>query len=146
MKKQDPRPVTFNPSPKFEAPGQRGSICNIASISGLHAQGLAAYTPSKWAAIGITKNGAKFYGPHGIRCNAVCPGPTFSPMIEHSMGDAGHAGSDASTNNPLLEQIAMGRFAFAQEQANVVSFLLSSESSYVNGATLVNDGGYYDIR
>ena len=67
-------------------------------------------------------------------------------MIEHSMGDAGRAGSAASTKSPLLGSIAMGRFAFAQEQANAVSFLLSSESSYVNGATLVNDGGYYDIR
>src|SRR5271163_324911 len=103
MKKQDPRPVTFNPSSKLEVPGQRGSICNIASISGLHAQGLAAYTPSKWAAVGITKNGAKFYGPHGIRCNVVCPGPTFSPMIEHSMGEAGKAGSDAAKKSPILE-------------------------------------------
>ena len=67
-------------------------------------------------------------------------------MIEHSMGEAGRAGSDASTKSPLLEQIALRRFAFAEEQANVVSFLLSSESSYVNGATLVNDGGYHDIR
>ncbi|KAK4927054.1 hypothetical protein LTR66_000313 [Elasticomyces elasticus] len=146
MKKQEPRTVAFNPPPQYEVPPQRGSICNIASISGLHARGLAAYTPSKWAAVGITKNGAKFYGPHGIRCNALCPGPTFSPMIEHSMGEAGRAGTDASTKSPLLDEIAMGRFAVAQEQANVVSFLLSSESSYMNGATLVNDGGYYDIR
>jgi NAD(P)-dependent dehydrogenase (short-subunit alcohol dehydrogenase family) len=145
MKKQEARPVTFNP-PGVDVPAQRGSICNIASISGLHAQGLAAYTPSKWAAVGITKNGAKFYGPSGIRCNAVCPGPTFSPMIEHSLGDAGRVGSDESTKHPLLEQISIGRFGFAEEQANVVSFLLSSESSYMNGATLVNDGGYHDIR
>jgi NAD(P)-dependent dehydrogenase (short-subunit alcohol dehydrogenase family) len=145
MKKQEARPVTFNP-PGVDVPAQRGSICNIASISGLHAQGLAAYTPSKWAAVGITKNGAKFYGPSGIRCNAVCPGPTFSPMIEHSLGDAGRVGSDESTKHPLLEQISIGRFGFAEEQANAVSFLLSSESSYMNGATLVNDGGYHDIR
>lgn len=145
MKQQDPRPISFDPPPERPIPGQRGSICNIASISGLHAQGLAAYTPSKWAAVGLTKNGAKFYGKHGIRCNAVCPGPTYSPMTEKSIGSAAKANGEVN-DSPLLKDIAMERFAFSQEQANAVSFLLSSESSYVNGTALVVDGGYHDIR
>lgn len=74
MQKQEPASISFHPAPSFDIPGQRGAIANIASVSGLHGAGLAAYTPSKYAVIGITKNGAKFYGPSQIRINALCPG------------------------------------------------------------------------
>lgn len=108
--------------------------------------GLSAYTPSKFAAIGITKNGARFYGPNGIRCNALCPGWTTTAMLEGLMGMEGKEGAAASQENTTVSKIALGRMASSQEQANVVSFLLSAESSYVNGAVLVADGGYWDIR
>jgi NAD(P)-dependent dehydrogenase (short-subunit alcohol dehydrogenase family) len=84
MKKQEPRSISFFPESQHTVPGQRGAIANVVSISGLHAAGLAAYTPSKYAAIGVSKNGAKFYGPEGIRVNALCPGWTLTAMIEHS--------------------------------------------------------------
>lgn len=108
--------------------------------------GLAAYTPSKYAAIAVTKNGAKFHGPNGIRCNAVCPGWTVTAMIEHSMGEEGKQGTKANESSAVAKGIALRRMAFAEEQANTLSFLLSDESSYMNGLVIVNDGGYYDIR
>jgi NAD(P)-dependent dehydrogenase (short-subunit alcohol dehydrogenase family) len=116
------------------------------SISGLHAGGLAAYTPSKYAAAAVSKNGAKFYGPNGIRVNALCPGWTMTPMIEHSMGKEGIIGSQENEESPVNQKISLRRMAFAEEQANVLSFLLSDESSYMNGSLIVNDGGYHDIR
>ena len=64
MRKQEPRKVVFEPPTSLSVPGQRGAIANVCSISGLHAAGLAAYTASKYAAIGVTKTGAKFYGKH----------------------------------------------------------------------------------
>jgi NAD(P)-dependent dehydrogenase (short-subunit alcohol dehydrogenase family) len=146
MKKQDPRAVTFDPPSRFPVKPQRGSIVNIASVSGLNAMGLAAYTPTKHAALGITRNGAKFYGPDGIRCNATCPSWTFTTMLEGSMGAEGHEGSKESEESSVCKLISLRRMAFAQEQANVVSFLLSDESSYINGAYIVVDGGYNDIR
>lgn len=146
MRTQKAREISFSPAPKYPVPGQRGSIVNIASISGLHAAGLAAYTPSKYAAIGITKNGAKFYGPSGIRVNAVCPGWTLTAMIVQSMGEEGRMGSKENEHSPLNDKICLRRMAFAEEQANLVSFLLSDESSYMNGSLLVNDGGFHDIR
>ena len=85
MRKQEPRPISFEPACPHKIPGQRGAIANVVSISGLQAAGLAAYTPSKYASIGVTKNGAKFYGPEGIRVNALCPGWTLTKMVEHSM-------------------------------------------------------------
>ncbi|RFU34891.1 hypothetical protein B7463_g1505, partial [Scytalidium lignicola] len=146
MRTQEPRSISFTPAPKYEIPRQRGAIANVVSISGLHAGGLAAYTPSKYAAAAVTKNGAKFYGPHGIRVNALCPGWTMTPMIEHSMGKEGVIGSQENEESPVNQQISLRRMAFAEEQANVLSFLLSDESSYMNGSLLVNDGGYHDIR
>jgi NAD(P)-dependent dehydrogenase (short-subunit alcohol dehydrogenase family) len=62
MRQQEPVAVSITPSSKHTVPGQRGAIANICSISGLHAAGLAAYTASKYAAVGVTKTGAKFYG------------------------------------------------------------------------------------
>ncbi|KIW33317.1 uncharacterized protein PV07_00175 [Cladophialophora immunda] len=146
MKTQDPRPISFEPPSPHKIPGQRGAIANVVSISGLQAAGLAAYTPSKYAAVGVTKNGAKFYGPDGIRVNALCPGWTMTKMIEHSMGAAGIIGSKENAESPVSKAIALRRMAFAEEQANVLSFLLSDESSYMNGSLVVNDGGFHDIR
>jgi NAD(P)-dependent dehydrogenase (short-subunit alcohol dehydrogenase family) len=146
MQKQDQRAITFNPPSKYPIPGQRGVIANVASISGLHAGGLAAYTPSKYAAVAVTKNGAKFYGPKGIRVNAVCPGWTLTPMVEVSMGKEGTIGTKENEQSATAAKISLQRMAFAEEQANVMGFLLSDESSYMNGSLLVNDGGYHDIR
>jgi NAD(P)-dependent dehydrogenase (short-subunit alcohol dehydrogenase family) len=146
MQKQEPRSICFTPPPIVPVPGQRGAIANVASISGLHAIGLAAYTPSKYAAVAVTKNGAKFYGPDGIRCNALCPGWTMTAMLEKSMGEAGKMGTQENEGSAAAKAIALRRMAFAQEQANVLGFLLSDESSYMNGSVIVNDGGYHDIR
>ncbi|OAL56031.1 3-oxoacyl-reductase [Pyrenochaeta sp. DS3sAY3a] len=146
MQSQDPQPVTYTPSSRFPVPSQRGSIVNIGSLSAYFGMGLAAYTPSKHAVVGITRNGAKFYGPSGIRCNAVCPGQTLTPMLETSMGKAGEAGSEESRSDALLKRIPLGRMGFAEEQANVVDFLLGPESSYVNGVCLLVDGGQAVIK
>ncbi|KIW21478.1 hypothetical protein PV08_02058 [Exophiala spinifera] len=146
MKTQEPRPVSFSPNCAHPIPGQRGVIANVVSISGLQAAGLAAYTPSKYAAVGITKNGAKFYGPEGIRVNALCPGWTLTSMVEHSMGKEGTIGTQENKDSAVSKQIALRRMAFAEEQANVLGFLLSDESSYMNGSLIVNDGGFHDIR
>ncbi|OAL40667.1 hypothetical protein AYO20_00403 [Fonsecaea nubica] len=148
MLRQEPRPVVFSPPPppSHVIPGQRGSIANVASVSGLHANGLAAYTPSKYAVVAVTKNGAKFYGPSGVRCNAVCPGYVMTPMTEHSMGEAAKPGTKENEAASTSLQVAMGRMGFPQEQANLLSFLLSDESSYMNGSIVVNDGGFHDIR
>jgi NAD(P)-dependent dehydrogenase (short-subunit alcohol dehydrogenase family) len=146
MKKQEPKSINFSPASAHPIPEQRGAIANIASISGLHAIGLAAYTPSKYAAVAITKNGAKFYGPSGIRCNGLCPGWTMTEMIQKSMGNEGTVGTKENEESPVSKQIALKRMGFPEEQANVMSFLLSDESSYLNGALITSDGGFHDIR
>lgn len=146
MARQPPRDISFSPAPEHPIPGQRGSIANVASVSGLHANGLAAYTPSKYGVVAVTKNGAKFYGPSGIRCNAICPGYVLTPMLERSKGEEAKVGTKASETSDMITQVSLRRLGFAHEQANLLSFLLSDESSYMNGSIVVNDGGFHDIR
>lgn len=146
MRSQEPVSINFDPAPKHTVPGQRGSIANICSISGLHAAGLAAYTASKYAAIGITKTGAKFYGPDGVRINGLCPGWTMTEMVVGSMGKEGTPGTKENAESPTAKRIALRRMGLPEEQANVMGFLLSDESSYMHGALLVTDGGFHDIR
>jgi NAD(P)-dependent dehydrogenase (short-subunit alcohol dehydrogenase family) len=145
MKRQEPRPISFTPASQLPIPHQKGSVANVVSISGLLAMGLAAYTPSKYAAVGVTKNGARFYGPDGIRVNAVCPGWTMTAMTESSMGNAAIPGTKEYEDSNVNLNIALRRMAYAEEQANVVSFLLSDESSYMNGSLVVCDGGFQDL-
>jgi NAD(P)-dependent dehydrogenase (short-subunit alcohol dehydrogenase family) len=61
-------------------------------------------------------------------------------------GKEGIIGSKENAESAVSKAIALRRMAFAEEQANVLSFLLSDESSYMNGSLLVNDGGFHDIR
>jgi NAD(P)-dependent dehydrogenase (short-subunit alcohol dehydrogenase family) len=61
-------------------------------------------------------------------------------------GKEGVVGSKENEESAVSKAIALRRMAFAEEQANVLSFLLSDESSYMNGSLVVNDGGFHDIR
>ena len=113
-----------------------GSIVNVASIGGVcGCRAGAAYTASKHALVGLTKNTAYMYTAQNIRCNVVCPGgvetevmnsqTNISPM---GMGRV-MAGLDRS--------IAPGK---PEDIAAAVLFLASGEARFVNGATLVVDG------
>ena len=67
---------------------QAGSIVNISSIAGVYGNGGAAYSASKYGVIGLTKNIALQYAGTGVRCNAVCPGPTPTEL-NLTAGEAG---------------------------------------------------------
>lgn len=114
-----------------------GTIVNIASVAGLHGgRGGAAYTASKHALIGLTKSIAWFYGPQGIRANALCPG-----AIETPLGTSGQP-SMAGIKRMQPYFTALPRSGQPEEIASVAAFLASSESAYVNGDALVVDGGW----
>ena len=66
-------------------------------------------------------------------------------MTERHLGNVAVPGTRENAESPLNQKIALHRMGLAEEQANLVSFLLSDESSYMNGALVVNDGGFYDI-
>jgi len=114
-----------------------GVIINIASLGGLFgARAGAAYTASKFAVVGLTKNVAFMYAPDGIRCNAICPG-SVSTEIGIGMNPSQLGYSRMSTGMGTIP-----RQGSAEEIANVALFLASDDASFVNGATLAVDGGW----
>lgn len=120
-------------TPHLEA--SRGSILNIASISGLRASTLrVAYGTSKAAVIQLTKQQAAELGEFGIRANCVCPGPvrTKLAMAVHSKEiiDAYH------------DAIPLNRYGTEREIAEAIVFLCSEKASYVTGQVLAVDGGF----
>jgi 3-oxoacyl-[acyl-carrier protein] reductase len=126
-----------------------GAIINTASIAGVGAAaGGAAYTASKHGLLGLTRQMAFDYGRYGIRVNAICPGVVATPMSERTQqGDSRPAreGAGAAADKHVDRMVAMtpaGRWANPQEMASVVTFLASSEASFLHGATVLADGGW----
>lgn len=117
-----------------------GIIINIASIGGLQgARAGAAYTASKHALIGLTKNTGYLYAKSGIRCNAIAPGAMETNIA---------ATIDLKNLHPLVnERIMPGmvlnpRSSKPVEMAEVALFLASEASGFVNGAVITADGGW----
>jgi NAD(P)-dependent dehydrogenase (short-subunit alcohol dehydrogenase family) len=114
----------------------RGAIVNVASISGLRgSKGRSAYGASKGAVINLTQVMANDLAPHGIRVNAVAPGPVETPMVQslHTVADRALYG----------RHVPMRRYAEPREIATVIHFLLDeTQSSYVTGEIVAVDGGF----
>lgn len=116
----------------------KGVIVNTAStggFSGAHAG--AAYTASKHAVIGITKNTGFMYAQKGIRCNAIAPGATIT-NIGSTMKNLDEFGASRTK----VTQGVIPRAGQPEEIAQVALFLASDESSFINGAVIAADGGW----
>jgi 3alpha(or 20beta)-hydroxysteroid dehydrogenase len=121
--------------------GSGGAIVNTASIAALRGSGrLCAYSTSKHAVVGLTKSGAREGAEYGVRVNAVAPGYIDTRMLSSINTMA--APDDADTaRDRLIATVPLGRLGTPDEVANVVSWLLSSEASYVTGALYLVDAG-----
>jgi 3-oxoacyl-[acyl-carrier protein] reductase len=114
-----------------------GAIINIASTAGLNGgNGGAAYTTSKHAIIGFTRQLCFDYARQGIRANVICPG-----AVETGMTKEIFASPDAAVM-AAVESAPIGRWAQPDELAAAALFLASDEASFVNGAVYVVDGGF----
>jgi len=115
-----------------------GAIVNIASIAGLRAvSDRAAYNASKHGLVGLTRTLAAEWGGRGVRVNAVCPGWVKTEM------DAADQASGGYTDDDIVGQVPMGRFAAPADIATAVAFLADPErSGFVNGVALPVDGGW----
>ena len=113
-----------------------GSVVNMASISGLigSATSQIGYAASKGGVIALTRDVAVELARRGVRANAVCPGPVETPLSLQLYTD------DVAWQRRRVH-LPGGRLGHPGEVADVVLFLASDESSFVNGTALVVDGG-----
>lgn len=115
-----------------------GAIVNIASVGGLNGcRAGAAYTASKFAVVGLTKNIGFMYAKRNIRCNAICPG-SVATNIAAGLGGASEFGLQVSGMGVPMSP----RMGQPEEIAKAALFLASDEASFVNGTTLSVDGGW----
>lgn len=115
-----------------------GVILNTSSIAGLTGgRAGAAYTASKHALIGLTKHTAAFYGSKGIRCNAMALG-----AVETNIGYGLDKPSEAGVEVLQKSMSSMPAPAKPRDIANLALFLVSDESSYLNGSVVTADGGW----
>lgn len=114
---------------------ESGSIINITSIIGMTGNfGQLNYTTSKSALIGLTKSLVKETGRKNVRVNAIAPGFIETDML---------SGIPKEMKDDFLRHIPLGRFGKPEEVSNLICFLASDKSSYINGQTILIDGGYY---
>ncbi len=117
---------------------KKGAIVNIASI---HARmtypKYFPYAGAKSGVIGLTHNLALDEGEHNIRVNAVSPGYTLTPLLQSWYDELPEKKAESMKVQP------MGRMAQPSEIATVVTFLLSDDASFVNGADWIVDGGLH---
>lgn len=111
-----------------------GNIVNVASLAGKKGVTLGShYSASKHGVIGLTKTAAVEYGSRNIRVNAVCPSFIETDIID-------------TVPPPILDfvktyRVPLKRLGRPEEVANAIKFMLSDDSSYMNGHSLVLDGG-----
>jgi glucose 1-dehydrogenase len=113
----------------------RGALVATASVSAEHpTPPLGAYSASKAALVMLIQQMAVEWGPDGIRCNCVSPGPTLTPMTAVAY-------SDPKLRQQRENNIPLRRLGRPEDIANAIAFLMSPEGAYISGVNLLVDGG-----
>jgi 3-oxoacyl-[acyl-carrier protein] reductase len=124
---------------KFMVKRKKGRIINIASIAGTWGAAFAsAYAASKAGMIAASKSWARELGSYGVCVNAIAPGVCQTKMLEHAEEEER---SLSFQKKMLLDYIPVGRFGNPEDVAELVIFLATCKTDYLNGAMLDLDGG-----
>lgn len=133
--------VAISESLKYMIKQHSGKIVNICSIASICATaGGTAYTASKHALLGVTRQLAYQYGKDGIRTNAICPGAVMTGLCPKEVIE-----NPDETTKPYVEKllsVPAGRVGVVEDIANAALFLCTDESSFIYGQHLVLDGGW----
>jgi meso-butanediol dehydrogenase/(S,S)-butanediol dehydrogenase/diacetyl reductase len=124
---------------------RRGAVVTVASAAALRAAPASlAYCSSKAALAMLTQCIALDHGPDGVRANCVCPGWVRTPMADGEMDWLGEqlATSREDAYVQVTADVPLRRPSTPEEIAGAVTWLLSSDASYVNGAVIPVDGGH----
>lgn len=113
-----------------------GSIVNVCSTAGIKAYpGLITYGAAKAGLVNLTVGAAVEFAKHGVRVNAICPGPIDTPMFRKEVDGVPGA------MERITSKVPMGRPGQVREIAEPMLFLASSASSYMTGTILPVEGG-----
>jgi NAD(P)-dependent dehydrogenase (short-subunit alcohol dehydrogenase family) len=112
-----------------------GSIINLSSTMGSRgAPGASMYVASKHAVEGLTKSAALEAAPHGVRVNAVAPGPVDTELLSHFAGNL-------ARKTALADGLPLKRLGRPEEIAQAIVFLASDHASFVTGEIVHVNGG-----
>ncbi len=121
-----------------------GAIVNVASVRSITAgEKTVQYDTCKAAVAGLTRSMAMDHSPEGIRVNAVCPGPIFTPFHARRIAAAGQ--TIEQYNDDAAIRTMLKRPGTPDEVAACILFMASDDASYVTGASLYVDGGMTSI-
>lgn len=121
--------------------GTGGAIVNTASMAGIRGgRNISPYVASKHAVIGLTRCAALEGAAYGVRVNAVAPGYINTRLLR-SINQQTSPGDPEEAMRERAARVPWKRYGTPEEVANLVVWLLSSEASYVTGATVLIDGG-----
>ena len=119
---------------KYMKEKKEGKIVNISSSAGRSTSELggAHYTASKAAVLGLTRHIAREAAPYNINVNSICPGLIDTPMVRET--------TSIEELDKWREEIPMGKLGEPETVADLVLFLVSDASTYINGATIDING------
>lgn len=114
-----------------------GAIVNMSSVAAFSGvEGQFEYTANKAAIVGMTRRLSNELAPYNIRVNAVAPGMTKTDMIMQM---------DDEMREKLISRVIANRLGEPEEIANAVYYLAGDEASFINGQTLIVNGGGYSV-
>lgn len=125
---------------RFMDTGFGGRIVNTASITAYDGGGTfskTGYAAAKAAVLGLTRGGARELGAHGITVNSIVPGPIDTDIMGGRLTEERKTG--------MSSDIPLQRVGQPQEVAGLVNFLVSEDSSFVNGDAIFVDGGKHMV-
>ena len=125
---------------------KQGIILNIASIAAT--RGISdrfAYSMTKGAVLSMTLSVAKDYIVHGIRCNCISPARVHTQFVDGFLAK-NYPGQESEKMKTLSESQPIGRMGTPDEVAAFAHYLCSDEASFITGADLPLDGGYFNLR
>lgn len=119
-----------------------GSVVNTSSNGGwLGAPGMSVYAASKHAIVGLTKSAALEMAPYGVRVNGVAPGATNTDMMRRIEKNAVGEEHAEEAQKAFAAAVPMGRYATPDEIADLMVFLGSDKSAFIDGTIVRIDGG-----